>query len=69
MNQEYVVTYYVIHESDSVALNNIGVATDPKAPRTANARNARNNGPDMPSFQIPRIRKVAINAIMIIVDL
>ena len=59
----------MIHESDSVALNNIGVATDPKAPRTANARNARNSGPVMPSFQMPSTRKIAINAIMKIVVL
>ena len=54
----------MIQESDSIALNNRGVDTDPKAPRTANARNARNNGPVMPSFQMPNIRKTAINAIM-----
>ena len=67
VNQGYVVTYYTIHLSESVALDNIGVATVPKASKTANARNTRNNGPVMPSFQMPNIKKVATNAITTIV--
>ena len=40
---------------------------DPKASRTANVRNTRNNGSIIPLFQMPNIKNNAISAITTIV--
>jgi|TARA_B100001245_G_scaffold200120_1_gene159891 hypothetical protein len=52
---------------DLVDLTNIGVAIEPKASRTANARKTRKYGSAMPSFQIANIKNAATDAMTAIV--
>ena len=52
---------------DLVDLTNIGVAIEPKASRTANARKALKNGSAMPSFQMANMKNAATDAMTAIV--